>query len=422
MGTTFACLKGNMGSTEYYILKMKAGILINTVGFASQIAEWDTMDIDEKIQRELDEKRVVSDIVPYLVQDPDRFFGSIIVDIYRGWENVVFESLNDVAKVPKAYQNQLDDLGFVHLPDNQSLIALDGQHRLLALNVAIKGYRGLTGSKISDDMKEQLKPNPDLVEDDLTVILVPHTDTVKIRKIFNKINRYAKGTSRGDNIITDEDDIHAIIARRLMKVDEVLSPINGQHVVNWTSNTLSPRSKHLTTISAIYSISEELIGKFDKKQRPDEAVIDEKTEEIGEYWGALLGGLNIYKKYVEVLEGKDKSTDIPKLRESNLMLKPVTQMAVAIGYSIARRKGVSLTDFVSRLNQISWDYNDPMWEQVLVIAGTNKVITNKQAINNSGRLIAYLVAGTQYSTAEKDSLLESIHGNNPKYVLPQPLA
>ena len=188
MSTTFGCIKGKMGSTDYYILKMKAGILINTVGYASQIPEWDDMDIDERIQRDLDEKRVISEIVPYLVQDPDRFFGSVIVDVYKGWEDLTYEPLHELVKhVPRAYQNQLDDFGFITIPDNQSLIALDGQHRLLSLNVAIKGYRGLTGSiKVTEELKDRLKPNPDLIDEDVTVILVPHTDNIKIRKIFGR--------------------------------------------------------------------------------------------------------------------------------------------------------------------------------------------------------------------------------------------
>lgn len=71
--TTWACIRGKMGTTEYYLLKLKAGALINSVGYASQMVEWDDMDIDEKIQRELDDKRVVNEIVPYLIQDEDRF-------------------------------------------------------------------------------------------------------------------------------------------------------------------------------------------------------------------------------------------------------------------------------------------------------------------------------------------------------------
>jgi DNA sulfur modification protein DndB len=422
LGTTLACLRGKMGTTDYYLVKMKAGTLINTVGYASQIAEWEDMDLDERMQRQLDDKRVVNEIVPYLIQDEDRFFGSIIVDVYQGWDQIQYESLSEMVKVPKAaYQNQSDEFGFVTLPDNQMLIALDGQHRLLALNVAIKGYRGLSGdTRMTEELKERLKPHPELVNEDLTVILVPHTDTMKIRKIFNKINRYAKGTSRGDNIVTDEDDIYAIIARRLIKPGQALGPINNQHVVNWTSNTLSQRSKNLTTISAVYSITEELIGKIDKKTRPDVHIIEQRTDEMSDIWNALLEGIDDFKAYTNILEGKS-SIDVGQLREASLLLKPVTQMAIAIGYAEARKRKITLSTFVQKLNKIPWRYDSIIWQQVLVIPNTIKVLSGKQAVNNAGKIIAYMVAADQYSTKEKEDLLQDIRYMNSVYELPEPV-
>lgn len=400
--TTWACIRGKMGTTEYYLLKLKAGALINSVGYASQMVEWDDMDIDEKIQRELDDKRVVNEIVPYLIQDEDRFFGSFIVDVYRGWEDIAFESLSSISKVPKAYENKMEDIGFVTIPDNQSLIALDGQHRLLSLNVAIKGKNGLpASSKLSDEVINKLKPHPDLVEEELTVILIPHTDTMKVRKIFNKINRYAKGTSRGDNIIMDEDDIYAVISRRIMKAGEPLAPKNKQDLVNWTSNTLSVRSKNLTTISAVYSITEEIIGKYDKNLLPSNDIVEEKYEEVSEFWSCFLEGMDDFTTYVKIIEGVEKNKDIPTLRAESLLLKPVTQMAISIAYKLCLREGITLSAFIEKLNHISWKYESELWQSIIVIKGTTKIITNKQAITYAGRLIAYLICGNQYSDSKK---------------------
>jgi hypothetical protein len=67
-----------------------------------------------------------------------------------------------------------------------------------------------------------LKPHPELAKEEISVIFVEHRDTSKIRKIFNKVNRYAKLTSRSDNIITSDDDIFAVIARKLIVEGEPL--------------------------------------------------------------------------------------------------------------------------------------------------------------------------------------------------------
>lgn len=414
MSTTIPCLKGKLGSTEYYVVKMKAGVLINTVGYAEQIPEWRTMDIEERMQRELNEKRVIDEIVPYIVNDPNMFFGSLIVDIYKGWDSIQFESVIDIcSKMPRAYSDNADEIGFITIPDNMSLIALDGQHRLLSLNVAIKGWMGLIGgSKISEDIKNELQPHPDLVDEDVTVILVPHTDNKKIRSIFNKVNRYAKQTSRGDNIITSEDDIFAIIARRLMKVSEPLQPINNQYIVNWSSNTLSAKSKQLTTISVLYTFAEELLKddkSINKNQRPNDDIIDEKYEKVSLVWRYLLEHLDSYTEYLSILsEENNTSKNVATLREESLLFKPVTQMAIAIAIKLAEAKGVNILEIITKLNKIDWSFDSNTWQGILVMKGTKKVFAGKDAIRNAGRIISYMVAGDKYTPQEQQDLLETI--------------
>ena len=126
----------------------------------------------------MDINRVVNDIVPYIVEDEDKFFGSLIVDIYQGFEEMMFESVSEVVSdLPAAYKQNLKDMGFLTLPGNERLIALDGQHRLLALRIGIKGIMGLPGwvTKISP-LWNDLKPHPELAQEDISVIFVEHRD------------------------------------------------------------------------------------------------------------------------------------------------------------------------------------------------------------------------------------------------------
>lgn len=107
-----------------------------------------------------------------------------------------------------------------------------------------------------------LTPHPELAGEEISVIFVEHRDNLKIRKIFNKINKYARQTGRGDNIVTSDDDIFAIISRRLFGEGEILEAVEDTEVVNWKSNTLSDRSKQLTTISALYTSAETILRDF----------------------------------------------------------------------------------------------------------------------------------------------------------------
>ena len=96
MSVTMLALKGKMGENEYYITTMKASTLINTVGFASEMQKWPDMSVDERMQREIKGDRVISEIVPYIINDPEWFFGSLIVDIYSGWEAVEFQNIQEI--------------------------------------------------------------------------------------------------------------------------------------------------------------------------------------------------------------------------------------------------------------------------------------------------------------------------------------
>lgn len=418
---TIGCIQAKMGNTPYYLAKMSAGQLIDSVGIAKELPEWPDMTADEKMQREYDIKRVVEEMVPYVVDDPNRFFGSLIIDIYSGSEDVVFESVEKtIPSLPAAYRVPMKNMGFLTLPGKERLIALDGQHRLLALKIAIKGVMGIpAGEKMSAAMN-RLEPHPDLANEEISVIFVEHTDTQKIRKIFNKINKYAKQTSRGDNIITSDDDIFAVISRRLLTTGEPLAPINGIDLVNWKSNTLSTRSKQLTTLSALYTISGTLLkdNKYSTNVLPDDSEVEAAYDEVADYWKVLLSDLDAFQEYIQ-LTRCDKPISI--MRENNLLYKPVTQMALAHVAKMAKNKGIEWRDVVEKLNKISWSFDNDIWLNLLVIGSSNKkMITGKEAVRGVGMVISYLVMGDRMTKAELADVktVYTNAKNNPDEPLP----
>lgn len=397
---TLGVQRATLGSTVYYNGKMRAGELIDTVGLAAELPEWKEMTPDEKMQRQPDINRIVNEIVPYVVEDPDLFFNSIIIDVYDG-EELDFEPVSKIVKdLPKTYQLALEDMGYLTLTGKERLIALDGQHRLLALKIAIKGVYGLpAGTKLPSTVKS-LDPHPELAKEEISVIFVEHKDNQKIRKIFNKVNKYARQTSRGDNIITSDDDIYAVIARKLFREGEVLAPVSGNELVNWKSNTLSQRSKQLTTISALYTISETVLKEknFSSKMLPSEEEQEEAYEVISDFWSTLLENLNVYKEYMELTRA-DKPVSL--LRDQNLLMKPVTQMALAHVASMAMNKNIAWKDIVLKLNDLDWSFDNKLWFNIIIIGrAQRKMITGKESIRSAGMVISYMVMGKQMTKDE----------------------
>ena len=416
---TLGCLQAKMGRTTYYICKMAAGELIDKVDIAKELPEWPDMTAEEKMQRECDIKRIVEEIVPYVTDDPDRFFSSLIVDIYSGFDEIRFEPLSKVVgNIPDAYAVPMADMGFITLPGKERLIALDGQHRLLSLKIAIRGIMGVPGGTKTFAAMNKLQPHPELANEELCIILVEHTDTAKIRKIFNKINKYAKQTSRSDNIITSDDDTFAVIARHLFKEGGPLAPING---IDLVSNTLSQRSKNLTTLSALYTIAETILKdkKYSSKMLPDSAALEEAYQTIASFWRITLDGVQAYQQYLELTRN---NKPVSNLREENLLLKPVTQMALAHVALMAQRKEIRWDSVVGKLNQIDWSFNKELWFNILVIGSANKkMITGKDSIRSAGMVIAYTVMGNQMTRSEVDDVRQIIRNarNDDSAALPR---
>ena len=152
MAITRPALRGTMGSTTYYEITMTARELTNGVRPARETDAWASASIDERIQRDVNRSRVMSTIVPYLAQHPDRFFGSFIVLVPQG--AVEFEPLTDSGRQSPRGLPQLhrENIGFLTI-DKGELIALDGQHRLLAFREVIQGGTDLGPfwSEVGDD-------------------------------------------------------------------------------------------------------------------------------------------------------------------------------------------------------------------------------------------------------------------------------
>lgn len=406
MPVTRPCIVGRMGSTTYYETTMTGRELASSVRPAKETDSWATSGIEERMQRKFDIKRIRETIVPYLAQHKDRFFGSLIVLVPEG--AITFEPLEDIMrdKLSAAYRESARQIGFLTI-DKGELIALDGQHRLLAFREVITG-----GAELGDYASV-------VGDDEVCVLFIEQEDPKKTRRIFNKVNRHAKPTGRSDNIITSEDDGNAIVTRWLLDIDRnaplAEREIDGQKVelVNWTSNTLGQNSRHLTTISAVYeTVKDILVFKgfegFDEKKNPvapPEPILEDAYAVAAEWWDAIL----TLDAFADALENV---SSVPEVRydptnSHSLLLRPVGQVAFVKGLIMAIDRSdddhgpkLTLTDAVHRANKIDWSTPPgSIWSDTIVRADGLKMVARKEAQALAAELVAYLI-GDEYMTQE----------------------
>jgi DNA sulfur modification protein DndB len=393
MAIVVPAIRGKLGNTVYYQAKMKVRELVTGVRPANELDEWATMGIEERMQREPNLKRIEKEIAPYIANTRDRFFGSVIVLVYKG--EIYFEGLKDLgAKIPRAYQSVAQDTGFITI-DGGSLIMLDGQHRLLALEKVFK-----------NEVKGQY--NDEVQDDEISVVFIQHENNMKTRRIFNKVNRYAKSTSRGDNIITSEDDAYAIVSRRLLDDGAPLG-MNQQkeELVDWKNNTLSARSTKLTTISVVYETVKMILQSEGKEVnidiRPSDEELAEYYDIVERYWKIILEKISPYQLAISNV------SKIPEMRNEkakySLLFKPAAQLALFKGIIMAVEKGLILDQAVERANKIDWCMTSDLWKDIIV--RQNGTIDPKvTARDKAAHLIMYMIAADKLSQEEIEAIRE----------------
>ena len=371
--TTLAATRAKMGSTTYYLAKMKASLLSGMVQTARDaFPDWDNLTIEERIQRELNKKRVLEEIVPYLNESEDRFFGSLIVLIDG---KIEFEPISEItASVPKAYEGIFADIGALTIATGR-LIALDGQHRLVALRAIVQGE--VTGTLSGA-----------VIDDEISIVFIQFENLEKTRRIFNKVNRYARSTSRSDNLVLSEDDGAAYVARRLfMDEDSILfgETARGEDLVNWKNSTLSGRSQQFTTLSALYETVKYacksqglfLDEKSNSGVRPKQEFLDQGLAISREWWEIAVREITAF----QIALGDPAL--IPQLRDPSA------------SQSLLMTNGaVSISEFFKRANKVNWCMESPIWDNIFVIM-QSKIMTKEENQSRSANLVTYLVAANE---------------------------
>ena len=192
----YPALKAAMGDWNYYIVRMKMREVAKEISFAGDVYEDRTLS--DAIQRVLDESRAKQSIVRFLAKRDDRFFSSLVVAAVGG-EPSWYAATMDPTVVPEMFtkSKQLQNsFGILTFDEDPRYYALDGQHRLKAIQLLVDGDADLpTPSGFADEQVSVL-----------VVLKREETQTEdewlrRYRRLFSSLNRYAKPTNKDTNII-----------------------------------------------------------------------------------------------------------------------------------------------------------------------------------------------------------------------------
>ena len=253
-----------------------------------------TPDIDELLQRELSKRS--EQMVDYLLRQPERFYGAIIVAAWGGSPEFIRVKMEDHPLLDDDFE-----FGLLKFDGRQEYFALDGQHRLKSIKQAIEKESTLRHEEVS-------------------VVFVTHERTdegnIRTRRLFHTLNRYARPTTSGENIALDEDNVVSIATRRLLKSGmKALNPAKLELVrKNLTKTQVTKFTSLAAPLRLQYGSPPSPHTTFKKdanylRFRPDATEIENVYTAISSFW------YEVRDKYSEFADFENGAKTPGELRE-----------------------------------------------------------------------------------------------------------
>jgi DNA sulfur modification protein DndB len=374
-------LRAHMGDWIYYITFLRMRDIAARVSIAEEIHSNSTLN--ELIQRSLTERS--TDIKEYLKNQSQRFFNTLVIGVYGGspsWYEMTiggnhFLSAEDI---PPYIDGAV---GILVLEGGEKLFAIDGQHRVAGIQKALE-----------EDIK--------IHEEEVSAVFVAHkndTDGLqRTRRLFTTLNRYAKPASKYDAIALDEDDIVAVVTRRLLNdyplfAGKKISSAKGKNIP--IADTQS-----LTTIVALYDVMNIYLkdtsdGKWAtfKKYRPSSDIVESFYRKAEDFWMAMSECFSVLREIRESLPDQQVASNYRHGEGGHLLFRPIgLQMVVTIIRKLVD-SGVLLEQAVRLVSRVPMEISAFPWKGLLWDETNKRMLT--QATNRvvGEKLIFYAVGG-----------------------------
>ena len=356
------------------------------------------------------------EIVTYLTGRDDRFFSSLVVAAVGGSpkfypvsiaDDPQFEVFADEESIEQSF-------GVLRFSGAQDYYALDGQHRLKAIQTLLQ----------PEDEPEGVDPPQGFENEEVSVLMVLRPETTSdddwlqsYRRLFSSLNRYAKPTDQDTNIIMDEDDIFAILTRRLISTHSFFKSA-GRHLesirIQTKGKALRKGTSYFTSLQQLYLLNEKLLTtqirvntgwglgpeseRVDNLRnflrfRPPEEYIDQLYEELQMYWDAIIVTISDMSTVVPS-EGRNHQADGSSGETpDNALFWPIGQeVMIRIARALLDRQAspevLSLEkaiDALKPLAKVDWGLHTVPWRGLLLVYASD---SKKWSMRSEDRKIA----------------------------------
>jgi DNA sulfur modification protein DndB len=349
-------LRGTFGDWIYYSCLIPITDLAQRVHYAEEVHS--SKALSELIQRSLEDTRAKS-IAEYLSSSPERFFNALVLATYGGqpdWAEIGnFKRSTHTDVLDIAPESSRDAFGFLRLSGAEKIFAIDGQHRLAGIKRAV-----------DDESAEK----SDLVP----VIIVGHKTNKKglqrTRRLFTTLNKTAIPVRKRDIIALDEDDVMAIITRKL--VEEHPWFRDPKIAIISSPNIPATNRTALTTISSLYDILK-LIFTYHagsdrnlRFRRPSDERIENFYDLAVGYFNAISETFDPIKELFESPSPEITTSKYRGAQGGNVLFRVIgLELLTRLTIKIADKHNIDLASSVRKLSLLPVELSAPPFNNVI---------------------------------------------------------
>jgi len=390
------CIRSLMGEWVVYISAMDVTEIATRVQTDKKYRE--NANLDKILQRDLKDRR--RKIAQYLLTDEHRFFNSIIIGVFNSiprWHEFQIDSkINEISEGGEVepYNHSIGLLEFV---GDEEMFAVDGQHRVAGIQIAYE----------KEKKKEQEKRR--LKDDKFPVIFIAHIDDdlgrKTTRKLFSDINNNAKPVAEGDKIKVDEENLNAIVTRRIYA--------NYKHFKNGALISLTESAKlenndfkHFTNLLGINNTNKVLRKLFTKKPATkewDEENVIAFYKIVESFYDYLIESV---KEYQDFFIKQELSIEEARRNNNYMLFRPIGLKLIAGLYVHFSKKEKGLLVLKKKLASISFIMPESPLNGILWNNGTMEVKSSNQKLALD---ITLYIMG-EYPKHQNQELLEKYRG------------
>lgn len=312
-GYRFPAIRGVQSGREYFASMCPLRLIPKIFLFDEEEAE---LSAELRAQRTLNRNRV-PEIATYIVENKGNYVFSALTASIDG--EVQFEPVGS---------DESSMVGMLHVSMSSRFIINDGQHRRAAI-------------------EEALKRVPTLGDESIAIVFFVDQGLNRCQQMFADLNRHGVKPSRSIGVLYDHRDELAVLVRQVAIESEFF-----KGMVEMEKTNLSPRSRRLFTLSALYQATKDLLEGLGLGAT--ETVISTAIS----YWEAVADAIPEWR---HVREGKMTSGEVRRdfIHSHGIALHALGR----VGNQLLRDKKSDWKPVIAKLKKLDWSRsNTKLWE------------------------------------------------------------